>query len=147
MAIPRPSELEAARLPTHPRSSPRLIFTQVGVAFGAGTPLGYGVTIEFTASLSNIRALSHPALSSFLCTSPPLFLGILSTCTLQSISLPLSPSHNSNQRMEFHQSHRRPVEVAIVRDKQCHSKTHQAPHMVCQLHFVRLLCIYSSRCQ
>src|SRR5882757_9662899 len=40
MAVPGPSELEAARLPTHPRSSPRLIFTQVGAAIGAGTPSG-----------------------------------------------------------------------------------------------------------
>ena len=40
IVVPRPSELEAARLPTHPRSSPRLIFTQVGAAIGAGTPSG-----------------------------------------------------------------------------------------------------------
>ena len=40
MVVPRPSELEAASLPTHPRSLPRLIFTQVGAAIGAGTPSG-----------------------------------------------------------------------------------------------------------
>ncbi|OAX36885.1 hypothetical protein K503DRAFT_772029, partial [Rhizopogon vinicolor AM-OR11-026] len=56
MAVPRPSGPEAARLPTHPRSSPRLIFTGRGRYRGRDP---FGGSAQIATCILPMQTFSH----------------------------------------------------------------------------------------